>query len=103
MRLRQVQVGRLLGPSLALPGLAGVGLIAVRAYRVGPSRTTRIWSPPPSRRAARPRGRRIGLAVSGAALAVLGGVLVAAGKKRPAPTRARVVPYGAGLGLHGSF
>ena len=112
------------GVSLALAGLAGVGLIAVKAYRVGPyqehaglvAAAEQAGGKTPEQEAqlraykeikAATERATVGLAVSGAVLAVLGVALLATGKKRPASARARVVPYGgpfgAGLGLHGSF
>lgn len=112
------------GVSLALAGFAGVGLIAVRAYRVGAyedyvglvaaagqaggktSEQAAQLEASKEIKAATDRAT-VGLAVSGAALAVLGATLVATGKKRPTPARARLEPfgglYGAGLGLRGSF
>lgn len=109
--------------SLGLAGLAGFGLVVVRAIRVGPyeqhetlvAEAKAAGGTTPDQQAAMLRFdafreqtklATIGLAVSGAVLAVIGGSLVVAGKRRMS-TRAQVAPYGgpfgAGLGLHGAF
>lgn len=110
--------------SLGLAGLAGIGLVVVRAIRVGPyqqhtalvAEAEAAGGATPEQQAdmlelnafrERTRHATIGLAVSGAVLAVLGGALVGAGINRRTPLRAQVAPYGgpfgAGLGLHGRF
>lgn len=109
--------------SLGLAGLAGIGLVVVRAIRVGPyqqhealvEEAKAAGGTTPDQQAAMLRFdafreqtklATIGLAVSGAILAVIGGALVVAGRRRTS-TRAHVAPYGgpfgAGLGLHGTF